>query len=81
VVKGGDDPLRMDERLDKIIPDNANKPYNIKDVIRMVVDNGDLYEIHEHFAPNIVVGFCAAGRAERGDRGEPTGRAGRSAGY
>jgi len=61
VVKGGDDPLRMDVRLDKIIPCNANKPYDIKDVIRMVVDNGDLYEIHEHFAPNIVVGFARLG--------------------
>jgi len=60
-IKGGDDPLRMDERLDKIVPDNANKPYDIKDAIRMVVDNGDLFEIQEHFAPNIVVGFARLG--------------------
>ena len=60
-IKGGDDPLRMDERLDKIVPDNANKPYDIKDVIRMVVDNGDLFEIQEHYAPNLVVGFARLG--------------------
>jgi propionyl-CoA carboxylase beta chain len=51
----------MDERLDTLVPENPNKPYDIKDVIRMVVDNGDLFEIHEHFAPNIVVGFARLG--------------------
>lgn len=56
-----DDPLRQDERLDSIIPDNPNKPYDIKDVIRMVVDDGHFYEIHEHFAQNVVVGFARLG--------------------
>ncbi len=56
-----DDPLRSDERLDTIVPDNPNKPYDIKEVIRMVVDNGQFYEIHEHFAQNIVVGFARLG--------------------
>src|SRR5512136_357324 len=60
-IRGNDDPLRMDERLDTSVPDNPNKPYDIKDVIRMVVDNGDLFEIHEHFAPNVVVGFARLG--------------------
>ncbi len=56
-----DDPLRMDDRLNTIVPDNANKPYDIKEVIRMIVDGGVFYEIHEHFAQNIVVGFARLG--------------------
>ncbi len=53
-----DDPLRMDEALDNIVPDSPTKPYDIKDVIRHVVDDGDFFEVHEHFAPNLVVGFA-----------------------
>ena len=60
-VKSGDDPLRMDLRLDEIVPDNPNKPYDMKDVIRMVVDNGEFFEAHEHYAQNIVVGFARLG--------------------
>jgi acetyl-CoA carboxylase carboxyltransferase component len=57
----GDDPLRMDERLDGIIPDDPNKPYDIKEVIRMIVDGGQFFEIHENYAANIVVGFARLG--------------------
>ncbi len=57
----GDDPLRMEEALDNIIPDDERKPYDIKEVIQMVVDNGDFYEIHESYAMNIVVGFARLG--------------------
>ena len=56
-----DDPLRMDEALNTIVPDGANKPYDIKEVIRMVVDNGQFFEIHEGYAQNIVVGFARLG--------------------
>jgi len=56
-----DDPLRSDPRLDEIIPDSPNKPYDIKEVVRMIVDDGQFFEIHEHFAPNIVVGFARLG--------------------
>jgi acetyl-CoA carboxylase carboxyltransferase component len=56
-----DDPLRTEAALDSLIPDNPNKPYDIKDAIHMIVDNGDFYEIHEHFAQNIVVGFARLG--------------------
>ena len=52
-----DDPTRMDEALDSIVPDAANKPYDIRDVIRLVVDDGEFLEVHEHYAQNIVVGF------------------------
>jgi len=60
-VKTNDDPLRMEAALDSIVPDNANKPYDIKDVIRLIVDNGDFFEIHEHYAMNVVVGFARLG--------------------
>ena len=57
----GDDPLRMDERLNAIIPDDPNKPYDIKEVLRMIVDGGQFFEIHENYAANIVVGFARLG--------------------
>ncbi len=59
--KTEDNPLRREEALDTIIPDDPGKPYDIKDVIRMIVDSGDFYEIHENFAANIVVGFARLG--------------------
>jgi len=57
----GDDPLRMEEALNNIIPDDPNKPYDIKEAIRMITDNGQFYEIHENFAQNLVVGFSRLG--------------------
>ncbi len=45
------------EKLDTLVPDNANKPYDIKDVIKGVVDADSFYEVHENYADNIVVGF------------------------
>jgi acetyl-CoA carboxylase carboxyltransferase component len=56
-----DDSLRMDERLDTIIPNSPHKPYDIKEVIQMVIDEGRFYEIHEHYGQNIVVGFARLG--------------------
>ncbi|MCA9755641.1 MAG: acyl-CoA carboxylase subunit beta [Candidatus Eisenbacteria bacterium] len=57
-----DDPSdRMDPELDGLIPESSNMPYDIKDVIERVVDQGSFYEIHEHFAQNIVVGFARLG--------------------
>jgi propionyl-CoA carboxylase beta chain len=49
---------RMDDRLRTVIPAEPNKPYEVRDVIRPIVDNEDFFEVHEHFAPNIVVGFA-----------------------
>lgn len=60
-IPNGDDPLRMEERLDHIVPDDPSKPYDIKDIIHMVVDDGQFFEIHENYAPNIVVGFAHLG--------------------
>jgi len=56
-----DDPLRREEALDTIIPNDPGKPYDIKDVIQMVVDDGEFYEIHAAFAMNIVIGFARLG--------------------
>ncbi|HLA08017.1 MAG TPA: carboxyl transferase domain-containing protein [Anaerolineales bacterium] len=56
-----DDPLRMDEALDSLVPDDPNKPYDIKEAIRLIVDNGQFFEIHENYAQNIVVGFARLG--------------------
>jgi len=53
-----DDPDRADEQLDSIIPDDPEKPYDIKDVVTRVVDKGSFFEVHEAYAPNIVVGFA-----------------------
>jgi propionyl-CoA carboxylase beta chain len=53
------DPIdRADDALDTIVPSESNMPYDIKDVITRVVDEGYFFEVHEHYAKNIVVGFA-----------------------
>ena len=49
---------RREESLNTLIPDDPQKPYDIKDAIHSVVDDGYFFEVHEHFAKNIVVGFA-----------------------
>ena len=56
-----DDSLRTESALDKLVPDSANKPYDIKDAIHLIMDDGEFFEIQEHFAQNIVVGFARLG--------------------
>jgi acetyl-CoA carboxylase carboxyltransferase component len=60
-VPTNDPSDRMDEALDSIVPDSPTRAYDMKDVIRRVVDNGDFFEVHEHWAQNIVVGFARLG--------------------
>ncbi len=60
-AKTSDDPLRMEAALDTLVPDNPNKPYDMKEAIRLIVDNGEFFEIHENYAMNIVVGFARLG--------------------
>ena len=57
----GDDPLRMEEELNNLVPDDPNKPYDIKDAIHLIMDNGQFFEIHENYAQNVVVGFSRLG--------------------
>jgi len=54
----GDDPLRTEEALDRIIPEDPLKPYEMREVIRLIVDKGDFFEIHEEYAQNIIVAFA-----------------------
>ena len=61
LAETGDDPQRMDPRLDSIVPENPNKPYDMKEVIRSVVDHGEFLEVHELYAANILVGFARLG--------------------
>ena len=56
-----DDPLRTDDTLDTLVPESPDKPYDIRDVIRPVMDGGQFFEIHENFAANVVVGFARLG--------------------
>jgi propionyl-CoA carboxylase beta chain len=59
-----DPPDRQDPKLDEIIPEEPNLPYDIKDIIVRVVDDADFFEIQEHWARNIVIGFARlAGRS------------------
>lgn len=53
-----DSPTRAEAALDSIIPDNPNKPYDMKAVIQYIVDDGDFFEVQELFARNIIVGFA-----------------------
>ncbi|MDX9957200.1 MAG: carboxyl transferase domain-containing protein [Spirochaetia bacterium] len=64
VAKTSDDPARIDSTLADIIPDSPNKPYEIRDVIKRVFDDGDFFEIQPLYAQNIVIGFARlAGRS------------------
>ncbi len=57
-LKSDDPPDRREEALNGLVPENPNKPYDIKQAIKMIVDEGDFLEVHEHYAGNIVVGFA-----------------------
>jgi propionyl-CoA carboxylase beta chain len=55
---------RTELKLNAIVPESSNQPYEIREVIQAVVDEGYFFEVHQHFAPNIVIGFARlAGRA------------------
>jgi propionyl-CoA carboxylase beta chain len=53
-----DDPDRMDPELDAVVPADPQKPYDMRDVFARVVDHGEFFEVHEHWAQNIVIGFA-----------------------
>jgi propionyl-CoA carboxylase beta chain len=57
-VAPSDDRDRMDPELDHVVPDSPNKPYDMREAIRRVVDDGEFLEVHEHHARNIVCGFA-----------------------
>src|SRR6201987_1866948 len=53
-----DDPMRMSPELDDVVPDNPTKPNDMRDVVRLIVDDGEYFEVQEHFAQNIVCGYA-----------------------
>jgi acetyl-CoA carboxylase carboxyltransferase component len=54
-----DDPIdRVDDFLNEVIPENPNKPYDVKDIIHSIVDNNEFLEVQRYYAPNIVIGFA-----------------------
>ena len=57
-VESADPADRADEELDRIIPAESDRPYDIKDLIRRVIDHGYFLEVQQHYAPNLVVGFA-----------------------
>jgi propionyl-CoA carboxylase beta chain len=58
VIPCTDDIHREDESLKTVVPDDPNKPYDIKEIITTVVDHHNFFEIQSHYAPNIVIGFA-----------------------
>ncbi len=58
VVPTNDPVNRMDDILNEIIPDNPNKPYNMYEVIRHIVDDGKFLEVHKDYAKSLIVGFA-----------------------
>ncbi len=66
LIESDDDAGRVDADLDTLIPENPNRPYDMKEVIRRLVDHGDFFEVHELYAPNLIVGFARLGGAPVG---------------
>ncbi|MBI5376737.1 MAG: acyl-CoA carboxylase subunit beta [Candidatus Schekmanbacteria bacterium] len=61
VIPCEDDPNREDESLQTLVPDNSSKPYDMKHLIKAVVDNNHFFEVQEHWAKNILIGFARLG--------------------
>ena len=68
-------------KLNTIIPDNPNQPYDMREVIEELVDTDSFMEVHRNFAENIVVGFARIGGPEHWHCGQSAGRAGGGAGH
>jgi propionyl-CoA carboxylase beta chain len=60
-VPSGDDPARTDAELDTIVPENPGKPYDIGEIIRRVVDDGQFMEVQKDYAHNMLIGFARLG--------------------
>ncbi|MGE1061070.1 carboxyl transferase domain-containing protein [Megasphaera paucivorans] len=58
LVETGDDPQRQDESLNSIIPDSSNMPYDMLDIIKSSVDNGEIYQVLENYAQNMITCFA-----------------------
>jgi|Deesub1362A_J573_1020465.scaffolds.fasta_scaffold00125_24 methylmalonyl-CoA decarboxylase alpha subunit len=58
VIQTGDDPARTTPQIYDILPDDPQKPYDVREIITAVVDNGEFLEVHAHYAANATVGFA-----------------------
>jgi len=61
VFDTADDINRIEEALDEIVPENPNKPYDMKGVIRLIADNGEFFEVQAYYALNMITGFVRLG--------------------
>ena len=61
VYDTADDINRMEEVLNEIVPDNPNKPYDMKEIIRLISDNGEFFEVQAYYATNMITGFARFG--------------------
>ncbi len=57
-VDTGHSPEDFDESIDEVVPDDPNKPYDMRDVVTKLTDNGEFFEVQEHYAKNMMVGFA-----------------------
>ncbi|MBD3406548.1 MAG: methylmalonyl-CoA carboxyltransferase [Candidatus Lokiarchaeota archaeon] len=57
-IDTGHSPDDVDESIDEVVPEDPNKPYDMREVITKLVDNGEFFEVHEHWAKNMTVGFA-----------------------
>jgi acetyl-CoA carboxylase carboxyltransferase component len=81
IVDTGDDPNRVAPELDTIIPDNPNAGYDMKDVIRAIVDNGEFFEPHEYLCTEYHCGVCQTERQNHRNYRQPAESTGRMSGY
>lgn len=58
IFDNNDSPNRVEQKLVNILPDSNNKPYDMKEIIKTVVDNGEFFELQELFAKNVIIGFA-----------------------
>ena len=58
LMECNDDPMRSEDALNDIVPADPNKPYNMKDIINLLVDDGDFFEVQKDYAKNIICGFA-----------------------
>jgi acetyl-CoA carboxylase carboxyltransferase component len=61
LVRSEDDPLRTDEALDDLVPEEPNRPYDMRQIITRVVDDGDFFEIMQNWAGNVLIGYGRLG--------------------
>jgi acetyl-CoA carboxylase carboxyltransferase component len=60
-VRTEDDPLRCDEALDELVPEEPNRPYDMREIITRIVDDGEFFEVMQHWAGNVLIGYGRLG--------------------